>query len=698
MKSPETIDHARPTAIVPAPRPPSPRRAATALASLLLLVAGPRPADAGGITVHLATAFEAWQHVTDGTLRNALQYEQQFNYGMGALYPDTVDFFMGVHGHDVKFLNTYASQIKQRGCASNAALSTDYQCQELIAHFMGCLAHVIGDHRFDRYFLMKVDQECNFNDYGSAGVGQSQHFTDFNIDAAVSYKELTGVGFNIGIRPILASTPGSYNAFLYTCAWNFPACMNIENVMLTSYNPGNFPFATIQGAVNTHHGAVTAEPAKAIDELAFVLGGGCAWTLNDVVDNYGGVKDCGEVVARYIDKTWEIIKDGGLPQFEQSSFWDKACQTISVYDASKSGSDRQYFDYMSWIELADGVSEFQLGKLNDTPVIGWLSPTGELSVLEGDWLDKNVAAAMPAASLPAPVSAFQFSGERIGVLIGAGPVDEGHQLFVTEDFGSSWVSVAKRVLEFQLEDGETPRIGILQKKSKKSSKRTLLVQKGPLDAKKVKLRKGSKQLSFRMNGDRIAVRDKNTIWAKEGPLKPKKWVKQFKGTEIQDYQIEGDRIGVLHAGELLTKEGEYLTSELQSHGTGFSRFVLEGPWIGAVDAEGLKSKSSATDAFEVEASVPSTFGFHSGNGTDYNNYFVTAPADSALGPLRMGYLGTGGNTMYRDGLPEDRVISQLQIHEDKSWPSTNHIPSRIGVLLGDTLYVKALCIGADPTP
>lgn len=684
-----------------APPIPSRTRAAArtaACATLLFLSAGTRPAEAGGITVHLATAFEAWQHVTDPTLRNALQYEQQFNYGMGALYPDTVDFFMGANGHHVALLNTYAAQLKLRGCNTTAALSSDYQCQELVAHFMGCLAHVVADHRFDRYFLMKVDQECGFNDYGQADVGQSQHFTDFNIDAAISNKTVTGVGYYTGIQPIQAAVPGSYDGLFYSCSGDFPTCMNIENVMLQAYYPGNFPFPYIQGHVNTHHTAMLGIPALAIEQLAFINSlDDCKWVLDDVVDNYGGVADSGEVVARFIDKTWEILKSGGLPQFEQTSFWDKACQTISVYDATKSGSDRRYFDFLSWIEIADDVSEFRLGKLDGTPVIGWLDPDGEFSVLKGEWLDRGAEIEHPAAILPAPISAFQFSGDRIGVLVGSGPAEHGHELFVTENFGNDWVSVAKRVLEFQLEDVDPPRLGVLQKKSKKSSKRSVLVQEGPLDSKLIKVRKGSKHLTFQLDGDRIAVGEKKTIRVKAGSVKAK-WVKQFKGKVIQDYRIEGERIAVLHDGELLIKEGGSPTSEFLSQGTGISRFVLHGPWVGAVDAEGLKAKSTLADAFVLEATDPSMFGLHSPESSDFNNYFVTVPTAPNLGPLRMGYLGSKGQTTYRDGLPEDGAVSSIQIHEDKSWPTTNHVPSRIGVLLGDVLYVKALCIGADPTP
>ncbi len=143
-------------------------------AMLLFFLCSASTAYSSGIAVHTWMAELAAEKAEDPALHTFLKIHEAA-YKNGAIFPDSgyiIKHPYGEWAHWSPFLNDYFAEISDR-CPS----FEESQCQDLLAHFMGVLSHVIADINFDRHFVSEVGhQDCG------GDVDKAQTFTDPGID------------------------------------------------------------------------------------------------------------------------------------------------------------------------------------------------------------------------------------------------------------------------------------------------------------------------------------------------------------------------------------------------------------------------------------------------------------------------------------------------------------------------------------
>lgn len=135
------------------------------------------PLFSSGINLHMLMADHALDRLQHKDLQILLQTEQDA-YRNGAIFPDT-GYMLGANygefSHWSSFFNPYIKYILQK--CSIQQFRTDRDCQKLFAHFLGTLAHAIGDVNFDRYFVTEVAKR-EF----SGDISKAQDYTDYWLD------------------------------------------------------------------------------------------------------------------------------------------------------------------------------------------------------------------------------------------------------------------------------------------------------------------------------------------------------------------------------------------------------------------------------------------------------------------------------------------------------------------------------------
>jgi hypothetical protein len=111
--------------------------------------------NSAGLTIHMFMADESLKYLKNEDLKELLM-ENIGAFRNGAIYPDTgyigkaigtkQDLY-GEYSHWSDFHDEYFLIIKNK-----CKFPFEGECRRLFAHFLGCIAHTIGDINFDRYF------------------------------------------------------------------------------------------------------------------------------------------------------------------------------------------------------------------------------------------------------------------------------------------------------------------------------------------------------------------------------------------------------------------------------------------------------------------------------------------------------------------------------------------------------------------
>ncbi len=454
------------------------------------------------------------------SLRDLLEAQQRLSYGRGVLFPDSSALFLGFnkidYGHEDDLINAYIQLIANR-CPSGDLSTTE--CQELTAHFMGMLAHVITDMRFDRFFLSRVDVVCGFNDGGSGDAGDSQRFTDATVDTALADEPSW-----MYARPRFGGIPGEpwyggLNGGNPTCS----DCVTPWHALHDAF-PGVFgtKFKGMRTGSVLHVADFVVLLEKgtwATDARKKVKKKNCSFSLCNVRQNLGGFEDSGEISAQYINKTYEILRAGGVPTYE-SVGGGAYGQRFAVFD-----ENGRAFDYASWVTLSDGgVTKFQI--VDDR--VYWLGGVGSANEL---WTDQQPFdrlgpldatcedPALASTKVPSLVSDgvidFQVddsvSGQsgRLGLLVEDGRQGPGGDLLVAANYQTSPIFVAQDVVDFwmttygEFVSQQRQRLVFLVR-SPGASTSKLMLRDGDSNQPIFKLLEGSIQ-EVQLEGDRIAA-------------------------------------------------------------------------------------------------------------------------------------------------------------------------------------------------
>ena len=388
------------------------------LAGATLLLAG-SPGYAGGSTMHLAQASFALEHIDDAVLRGKLELHLDA-YLNGANFPDTFNFppasfyYTSDDAHSGWFLTKYAERVKG---------SSD---DELLAHFMGTLAHIAGDWRFDRYMLTGTTRECFPDMLAGQSPSFCQDWTDKDFDwllAPLRLSPASGI-----LTPSAAFVPYEVG-YLYG-----PFA---DPSILEAAFPGNstIPSPTLNLAVgigwtyveNEHLLAGTADPA-------------CGHAVANWDTALGGAHDGGKAIAAAINTTWAILQSNGTPVFEQ--YGPPGNPYVEFYVSDSDGGSLDCAEFSAWIEGPQDALNFEV---EGDRIMVLTQPAGigtaeELWVLDGN-VDGTWGLALQSSE---GVTKFQLEEQRTAVLLGNG------DLLLQGSTGGPWDLLAERVDDFEL--------------------------------------------------------------------------------------------------------------------------------------------------------------------------------------------------------------------------------------------------------
>ena len=707
-----------------------------------LLVTGDKTVSASGVTGHTWIGGEATQY-TVPVLQNLLESRQQQYYGQGLMFPDNLDSILGVFplaeqagldpvfGHHASFLNNYLAWIRVL-CGSDPDVFQGARwCGDLLAHYMGCVGHVVADYRFDRYWLMKVDELCGpngpppahepFNDFAGAEFGailsgdwqkdppQSQGFTDLWLDSVLSPLQ------NPAWRPNSAWIPDVGCADPFQCSHPINNCALVDAVLATfpvlldppAGPPLCHPFleyccfepnqptdiCVLQCAANIGQKAILLQDvawalfANGVNNMC--IGG---WAVQNVQTDYGGMEDSGQVLGQYLNKTWGILQDGGTPVFEQSDCWTTAAATsLSVRSDEP---DAWAFDYASWIEVAQDVAKFQLSArpgvdLDDRAInrIGVLLLDGTLYVHDGIFYRVG-GGFFGLEPIESDIIDFQLEGERIAAL------DTSGDLMIKENLNAKWVTVAAGVSDFRLEDF---RVAAVIAPPSGETDPTLLVKEGPLDA-SWGMRMTAPIDQFALDATRIGVLTAGELLVKEGTVDAPSVSVQGENGPIDAFQLAGDRVWILESGNLWVKEGPLSGGKFVPQLSGVSTFQVDRKITGALVNDelliqdlsiygGWSSRAVDADRFEVQQVVggPGSYGGHGifmHRSATTGHLFKGGSMDDQAAQA----FGIQAQGPCIEGLPQEGLVSDFQLEGRMDLGQI--FRSRVGVLVDDTLYVK----------
>jgi hypothetical protein len=146
-----------------------------ALGAALLLSAA--PALAAGMTLHLWMTEKGVEKLRSPDLKRLMQKHRNA-WRSGSSYPDAgyspsffkqPKYYWGEESHWGPFQHAYLEQVK---ATCGGKYTTDDRCGQLVAHFMGAVAHGLQDETFDELFVEKV-REMD---------GGGQELTDTGLD------------------------------------------------------------------------------------------------------------------------------------------------------------------------------------------------------------------------------------------------------------------------------------------------------------------------------------------------------------------------------------------------------------------------------------------------------------------------------------------------------------------------------------
>jgi hypothetical protein len=523
-------------------------RLATPLAGLLLLLGG-APAEAGGSTMHLAQASRALELLaeTDPDLHarisahlvdylNGTNFPDVFNppnvgiqaaleeLGLSTLFSNARFFYSTEQSHSAWFLTHYAAYVRQHHNDGNLD-------DAVLAHFMGTLAHVIGDWRFDRYFVPTVTRQCFPHNLPG---GFAQVWTDQHMDWL-----LAPLRNDPGASGILS--PGS-STLPYAVGHASDLTGSDPSILELAY-PGSLaiPYPILQLAADVAFLYVDNEPL-----LAPFAVGGCDLALDAQLEGLwdtgiGGRADSGRAIATAMSTTWQILLSGGRPEFDEySSGYYGYCVDFIVTDAT--GGPLDQIDVTSWIPGPEDVTRMQL----EGNRIAALQETGtgqtRLLILDGD-VNETWDLAFETAR---EVLAFQLEGERTAVLL-----DDG-ELLVRDGPAAPWNELAQGVSDFRLEGD---RLAVLATRPNAPAPMTTRRGRvGPAPS------PGSEPIrTAQPAGNVLRVRDLAS---------PGSWIElSGAGEQVMGFELSGDRIG-LHTREFV-------------HGLQVERLVVREDVLGA---------------------------------------------------------------------------------------------------------------------
>jgi hypothetical protein len=373
----------------------------------------------GGPTMHWEQAANALTRLKTSSpqLHALITTQQGFAYRAGATFPDLLNataaaIFCAKNEalHSGPFLTEYAERIHAlHGADLGDGQVSSEAGKKLIAHFMGCIAHIVGDFRFDRYFLDRTIHEC----------GKEQGWTDFVLDKSIGTRQET-TGLVVPPNPFVANplaklTPGWLAASMPD---EIASIVNSVQVgddgqpLPVTLPVNNLDLQLKLGALVTFANTYRAFDVIETNNL------GCDWGRDNWQTGVlGSVTDVGAAIAEYQKEAWDILVSGGVPEFSRRG--GGRFQSLAVGRRDEGAK----LDHIVWVTLAgpgdgpveafrltDEVRKFQL----DGERVGALLANGELAVktgrLDAPW--RRVPATFDFTEGP---SGFTYdSGWRVG--------------------------------------------------------------------------------------------------------------------------------------------------------------------------------------------------------------------------------------------------------------------------------------------
>ncbi|QDU65281.1 hypothetical protein [Engelhardtia mirabilis] len=551
----------------------------TLCGSLLLLLQA-APADAGGSTMHLSQATHALTLIEDAGLQALLADPTNLNaYLNGVNFPDAFNippaswYYLADDAHSAWFLTQYAERVRQNPGD-----------EVLLSHFLGTMAHIVGDWRFDRYFLTRVSRQCWPENVAGPWPEWAQEWTDQDLDWLLAWENVL---FGFAAKPVSSFVPYDVGHVKF---------LGDVSVLETAF-PGStpIPWPILGSTVETTFDYVQNEWALAIvAKHSWCYDQDVLWKIG-----LGGTDDGGRAIAECINRTWKILQQDHSPVFDQYGPWPTV--EFSVSDPLE--GDLAIQEIAAWIDGPDHVSEVALEDNRIVALEGRPNGVQRLLELNGE-VDGIWSTTLTTSD---GVAKFALDGDRTLVLLQDG------QLILRENALAAWETLGSQIADFDV-DGDllvalVGAVGAVDDLPTTTYSNVLQVRDLSAGDGWHQLLVGVDQ--FRLEGDRVGVLTRQIVSGRvlerlrvtEDALSPTPlwtdvWSDFHPPAQPIDvsFELDAERIGLLVDGTLSIADGS-LGSAFGQVATDVAQFELAGNHVAALGHDQVLSVRTGDGSF-----------------------------------------------------------------------------------------------------